>query len=184
MNYGVDDENCKSHLSVHRRQKWSENEGREEGSIYPPSFLLIYTNFPLYKFNLSRSPSSLPYLYSSCTSLMLDTSQSYLLLRRGSSDDEFEKPPFLEKQQWSPPKWKDILFTISGLTNVAALFSILSYLFFFPSSPSAHGCPATPKCTAATTAYPQTSYSKPEPAVTMKGLKVGGRGRRKEGGRD
>lgn len=107
---------------------------------------------------------------------MLDTSQSYLLLRRGSSDDEFEKPPPLEKQQRSPAKWKDILFVISGVTNVAALFSILSYLFFFSSSPSTHRCPAT------TTAYPQTSYSKPEPAATMKRGKMGKgrRGRKKK----
>lgn len=159
---------------MHRRQNGLSTKGWDEGSKSPPSFLLIYLFFPLCKFNFSRSPSSLPYIYSSCTSLMLDTSQSNLLLRRGSSDDEFEKPPPLEKQQRSPPKWKDILFIISGVMNVV---SILSYLFFFSSSPSAHGCPATPKCAATTTAYPQTSYSKPEPAVTMKGVKVvGGRG--------
>lgn len=114
-------------------------------------------NFPLYKFNLSKSPSSVPHICSSCTSLMLDTSQSYLPLRRGSTDDDFEQPPPPEIQQRSRPKWKDILFVISGVTNVAALFLIFSYL---SSSPSARGYPATTKCSAATTAYPQTSYSK------------------------
>lgn len=90
---------------------------------------------------------------------MLDTSQSYLPLRRGSSDDDFEQPQTLEQHQPSIPKWKDILLIISGVTNVAALLLILSYLFF-SSSPSALDCPATPNCSAATTAYPQTSYSK------------------------
>lgn len=98
---------------------------------------------------------------------MLDTSQSYPLLRRGSTENESEKHQPLEKQQRSPPRWKDILFVISGLMNVAALFSIISYLSF--SSPSTHGCTAT------TTEYPQTSYSKPEPAVTLKGEKVRGK---------
>lgn len=140
----VDDANCKSHLGVHRRQDGLTTKGWEEQihSVLP-------THFP--SFPLHRSPPSLPYIYSSCTSLMLDTSQSYLPLRRGSSDDDFEQPPTLEKQQRSPPKWKDILLVLSGVTNVAALFLILSYLFF-SSSPSTRDCPATE--------YPQTSYSK------------------------
>lgn len=98
---------------------------------------------------------------------MLDTSQSYLPLRRGSSDeDDFEQSPPLDKQpQHSPPmRWKDILLIISGVTNLAALCLILSYLFFFSSfsssSPAADDYPASTKCSAATTAYPQTSYSK------------------------
>lgn len=109
---------------------------------------------------------------------MLDTSQSYLPLRRGSSEDGFEQsPPFLEKkQQRSPPtRWKEVLLIISGVTNIAALCIILSYLFF-STSPPAGDCPATTKCSAATTAYPQTSYSKQKPCRPSRREGGGGSG--------
>lgn len=103
---------------------------------------------------------------------MLDTSQSYLPLRRGSSDDDFEeKSPALEKQQPPPPtKWGEIPFIVSVGTNIATLSVLLPYLFFYfffpsfsaPPPDAAGACPATTECSAATTAYPQTSYSKPK----------------------
>lgn len=164
----------------------SERASSGRGSKSPSSFLCTYPHhFLSFSCELSRShtflsPHIIHILFPS-TSLMLDTSQSYLPLRRGSSDDDFEQsPPLVEEQQYSPPRWRDILLIISGVTNIAALCLILSYLFFPSSStsPPAVDLPASKKCSAATTAYPQTSYSKQNlPSVTW-----GEEGRWREGG--
>lgn len=133
---------------------WSYREGGEQissiVSSYVHNFLLCQVNCLEYFLP--------PQVYSPCTYLMLDTSQSYLPLRRGSSDDEFEESPPLDKQQRSPPRWRNIFLIISGVTNIASLCLLLSYLFL--SLPPAVDCPATSKCSAATTEHLQTSYSK------------------------